>query len=165
MIHKIFRHGLSRAMSPCCRCPLSARPATPSRRSCNAVRRTELWTDGAGRLRKRRSRCRLILWNPQQRRTAMKYYCGLDVSLNSTAACVVNQDGTIIRESELLSEPTAIDQWLKDLGLPMERVGSGSRRAVIVVMSRTACCQVACDLHRDPACQGGDECAAGEDRP
>lgn len=53
----------------------------------------------------------------------MKYYCGLDVSLNSTAACVVNQDGTIIREGELLSEPAAIDQWLKNLGLPMERVG------------------------------------------
>jgi transposase len=53
----------------------------------------------------------------------MKYYCGLDVSLNSTAACVVNQDGTIIREGEVLSEPAAIDQWLKTIGLPMERVG------------------------------------------
>jgi transposase len=53
----------------------------------------------------------------------MKYYCGLDVSLNNTAACVVNQDGTIIREGEVLSEPAAIDQWLKKLGLPMERVG------------------------------------------
>src|SRR3984893_16725434 len=51
------------------------------------------------------------------------YFCGLDVSLNSTAICVVNQDGTIIRESEVPSEPAAIDQWLKKLGLPMERVG------------------------------------------
>jgi transposase len=53
----------------------------------------------------------------------MKYHCGLDVSLNSTAACIVNQDGTIIRESEVPSEPAAIDQWLKAIGLPMERVG------------------------------------------
>jgi len=53
----------------------------------------------------------------------MKYYCGLDVSLNSTAACVVNQDGTIIRETDVPSEPAAIDQWLKTIGLPMERVG------------------------------------------
>jgi transposase len=53
----------------------------------------------------------------------MKYYCGLDVSLNSTAACVVNQDGTIIHEGEVPSEPDAIDQWLKNTGLPMERVG------------------------------------------
>jgi transposase len=53
----------------------------------------------------------------------MKYYCGLDVSLNSTAVCIVNQDGTIIREGEVPSEPIAIDQWLKNLDLRMERVG------------------------------------------
>jgi transposase len=53
----------------------------------------------------------------------MKYYCGLDVSLNSTAACVVNQDGEIIREGDLPSEPAAIDEWLQKLGLSMERVG------------------------------------------
>ena len=53
----------------------------------------------------------------------MKYYCGLDVSLNSTAVCIVNQDGTIIREGEASSEPAALDAWLTDLGLPLERVG------------------------------------------
>jgi transposase len=53
----------------------------------------------------------------------MTYSCGLDVSLNSTAICIVNQDGAIIREGEVPSEPAAIDQWLKKLGLPMERVG------------------------------------------
>jgi len=58
-----------------------------------------------------------------QRRTAMKYYCGLDVSLNKTAVCVVNQDGTIFREGEIPSEPAAISQWLEKLGLPIERLG------------------------------------------
>jgi len=53
----------------------------------------------------------------------MKYYCGLDVSLNSTAACVVNQNGDIIREAMIPSEPTAIDEWLRKLSLPMERIG------------------------------------------
>lgn len=53
----------------------------------------------------------------------MKYYCGLDVSLNNTAACIVDQDGQIIREGEVPTEPAAIDQWLKSSGLPMERVG------------------------------------------
>jgi hypothetical protein len=85
----------------------------------------------------------------------MKYYCGLDVSLNSTAVCVVNQDGTIIREGEVSSEPAAIDQWLKRLGLPMERVGS--RWSLIVAVSRFACQRVAHDLHRDTSCQSSDE--------
>ena len=31
----------------------------------------------------------------------MKYYCGLDVSLNNTAICIVNRDGDIIREGEV----------------------------------------------------------------
>ncbi|MFH1158766.1 MAG: IS110 family transposase [Pseudomonadota bacterium] len=53
----------------------------------------------------------------------MKYYCGLDISLNNTSACIVNQDGEIIREGEVPTEPVAIDLWLKAAGLPMERVG------------------------------------------
>lgn len=53
----------------------------------------------------------------------MKYYCGLDISLNNTAICVVNQDGDVIRESEVPTEPVAISQYLKATGLSMERVG------------------------------------------
>ncbi|RIK59429.1 MAG: IS110 family transposase [Planctomycetota bacterium] len=53
----------------------------------------------------------------------MKYYCGLDVSLNKTAICVVNQDGDIIREGEALTEPEAIHKWLTTLALPIERAG------------------------------------------
>jgi transposase len=53
----------------------------------------------------------------------MRYYAGLDVSLNSIAVCIVNQDGDILHEGEIPSEPEAIDCWLKDKGLPMERVG------------------------------------------
>ena len=53
----------------------------------------------------------------------MKYYCGLDVFLNNTAVCIVNQDGDVIRESEVPTEPAAISHWLKETGFPMERVG------------------------------------------
>jgi transposase len=50
-------------------------------------------------------------------------YCAFDVSLNSSAVCILNQEGTIIRESQVPSEPAAMDQWLKDTGLPIERIG------------------------------------------
>lgn len=53
----------------------------------------------------------------------MKYYCGLDVSLNSTAVCVVNEVGDVIREGEVPSDPESIDIWLGRTELPFERVG------------------------------------------
>lgn len=53
----------------------------------------------------------------------MKYYCGLDVSLNNTAVCIVNQDGDVIREGEVPTEPASIDKWLRATGFQMERVG------------------------------------------
>ena len=53
----------------------------------------------------------------------MKYYCALDVSLNKSAACVLNQEGLITHEGDVPSEPAAIHQWLKATGLPLERVG------------------------------------------
>ncbi|MCF8710244.1 IS110 family transposase [Rhizorhapis sp. SPR117] len=53
----------------------------------------------------------------------MKYYCGLDVSLNKTSICIVNQNGDLIREGEVPTEPEDIHVWLSSLGFPLERVG------------------------------------------
>jgi transposase len=53
----------------------------------------------------------------------MKYYCAFDVSLNKSAACIIDHDGTIVREDDIASEPAALHQWLKTTGLSMERVG------------------------------------------
>lgn len=53
----------------------------------------------------------------------MKLYCGLDISLKFTAVCVVDQDGTIVREGEVPTEPVAIHEWLTKLDRPMERIG------------------------------------------
>lgn len=53
----------------------------------------------------------------------MKYYCGLDISLEKTAICIVNQNGDIIREGEAPTEPDDIHVWLNSLGIPLERVG------------------------------------------
>lgn len=53
----------------------------------------------------------------------MKYYAGLDVSLEETAICVVDEEGAIVREVRASSEPEALAVALSETGLPLERVG------------------------------------------
>lgn len=53
----------------------------------------------------------------------MKYYAGLDVSLEETAICVVDETGLIMKEARAASEPEALDAILSNLGLPLERLG------------------------------------------
>jgi transposase len=53
----------------------------------------------------------------------MKYYIGLDVSLELTAVCVVNGDGEVIVEAKVLSEPDAVAAHLQALKIDIDRVG------------------------------------------
>jgi transposase len=53
----------------------------------------------------------------------MKYYIGLDVSLEQTAVCVVNGDGEVIVEAKALSEPDALVADLQALKIGITRVG------------------------------------------
>jgi transposase len=53
----------------------------------------------------------------------MKYFAGLDVSLEETAICVVDETGGIVKEARALSEPRALSEALSGLDLPLERVG------------------------------------------
>lgn len=53
----------------------------------------------------------------------MKYYAGLDVSLEETAICVVDESGRIVKERRALSEPDALSEALHAVELPLERVG------------------------------------------
>ena len=53
----------------------------------------------------------------------MKYYAGIDVSLEYSSVCVVDADGKIMREAKVLSEPDALIAWFEQPGLAVERIG------------------------------------------
>ena len=53
----------------------------------------------------------------------MKYFAGLDVSLEEAAICVVDETGTIVKEARTMSEPQALTEALREVGLPLERIG------------------------------------------
>ena len=53
----------------------------------------------------------------------MTYYAGLDVSLEETAICVVDDAGRIVKQLRVASEPGPLVVALKGLKLPMEPIG------------------------------------------
>jgi hypothetical protein len=53
----------------------------------------------------------------------MKYFAGLDVSLDETAICIVDEDGIVIGEGEAVSEPNDLVRWLSATGLTIARLG------------------------------------------
>jgi transposase len=53
----------------------------------------------------------------------MDYFAGLDVSLEETAVCVVDETGRIVREARVVSEPEALVAFFRASGMTMERVG------------------------------------------
>jgi transposase len=53
----------------------------------------------------------------------MDHYAGIDVSLEDSSVCVVNANGKIVREGKVPSEPDALINWFKSLGLELSRIG------------------------------------------
>ena len=53
----------------------------------------------------------------------MKYFAGLDVSLEETAICIVDESGRIVKEARAQSEPEALNEALRKVDLPLERIG------------------------------------------
>jgi len=53
----------------------------------------------------------------------VKHFAGLDVSLDETTVCVVDEAGGIVREARVPSEPEALVAFFRGLGLAMERIG------------------------------------------
>ena len=53
----------------------------------------------------------------------MKHYAGIDVSLNSSSVCVVDESGKIVREVKVATEPVALIRRIKSLDVRVERIG------------------------------------------
>ena len=53
----------------------------------------------------------------------MGYFAGLDVSLEETAVCVVDEAGRIVGEARVASEPEALAAFFRASGKEMERIG------------------------------------------
>jgi transposase len=53
----------------------------------------------------------------------MEYYVGLDVSLQETFICIINQNGEVIKESVVLSEVGSISNYLEKQNLKYDKIG------------------------------------------
>ena len=53
----------------------------------------------------------------------MSYYVGIDVSLEQSSVCVVDEKGKVVREAKVLSEPDALVQFFSALDLPLTQIG------------------------------------------
>jgi transposase len=65
---------------------------------------------------------RLSTIDPSLEEDAM-FSCGLDVSLQQTALCVVDGDGQVVREAKLITDPEVISRFLTENNLNCERIG------------------------------------------
>jgi transposase len=53
----------------------------------------------------------------------MRYYAGLDVSIKGTSICIVDDEGRMVREAKVVTEPAAIVAELTRCGIVYGRVG------------------------------------------
>lgn len=53
----------------------------------------------------------------------MDYFAAIDVSLEQSSVCVVDDSGKIVREAKVASEPTVLAAWFAGSGLRFTRIG------------------------------------------
>ena len=53
----------------------------------------------------------------------MDHYAGLDISLEETSVCIVNNDGKVIRETKVATDPDSLAKELADSKTTLKRIG------------------------------------------
>ena len=94
----------------------------------------------------------------------MKYFAGLDVSLDETAICVVDEDGIVVTEGKAASEPDDLVRWLVATGLTITRVGARDGSPFALAACGATGGRAAGDLHRNPADEGRHRRYGGQNR-
>ena len=87
----------------------------------------------------------------------MRYFAGLDVSLEETAIRVVDETGRIMKELRAASEPDPPVATLQRTGSAAGAHRFGSLLSNGVAIRRAEACRAAGDLHRSPSGQCSDE--------
>jgi transposase len=59
----------------------------------------------------------------QKEKRSMEHFAGLDVSVNDTSVCIVDETGKIVREVKVASEPEAVLQVLRNRSYSFKRIG------------------------------------------
>jgi transposase len=59
----------------------------------------------------------------QKEKRSMEHFAGLDVSINETSVCIVDETGRIAREVKVASEPEALLAVLKTGAYHFKRIG------------------------------------------
>jgi transposase len=59
----------------------------------------------------------------QKEKRSMEHFAGLDVSVNETSICIVDETGKVVREAKVASEPEALLAVLKDGAYHFKRIG------------------------------------------
>ena len=94
----------------------------------------------------------------------MEYFAGLDVSLEETAICIIDDTGLIVREARIASEPEALVAFFRAFGMAMKRVGLEACSLTAWLHQALIEAGIAVDLHRDTPGEGSDGCDAEQDR-
>jgi hypothetical protein len=94
----------------------------------------------------------------------VRYLVGLDVSLEETAICIVDEAGGFVREARVTSEPDALVVFFEALGMALERVGLEACSLSAWLHRELSEAGYPGRLHRDSPREGREGCDAEQDR-
>jgi len=92
----------------------------------------------------------------------MKHSVGLDISVKETAICIVDENGKVVRETKVTTEPEAIIAFLNSTGFGVRTDWAGSRIAVAMASERAGRGRVASDLRGNTPYEGGSQGPVGK---